>query len=67
MSFALNPDNWLPRLIRFVPSSEMPSDDTLTLYNPKFNLVIINKDLFDTLDPIQRRTAERATSTLVLY
>lgn len=66
MSSVFHPEGGYPRLIRFVPSSDMPSDDTLTLYEKEFNLVIINKDLFDALDPIRKRIAERATSTLVL-
>lgn len=66
MSSVFHPEGGYPRLIRLVPSSEMPSDDTLTLYEPEYNLVIINKDLFEQLDPVYRRIAERATSTLVI-
>lgn len=61
-----HPEGGLPRLIRFVPSSKMPSDDTLTTYDPKFNLVIINKDLYDQCEFHIQYQAVRATTTLVL-
>ena len=66
MSFTYNPDNGPPRLLRFVSSVEMPSPDTLTLFDPKYNLVIINREIFETLDPLHRRMAERATTSLVM-
>lgn len=66
MSFTYNPNDGPPRLLRFVPSSAMPSADTLTLYDAKYNLVIINREIFNTLTPLQRRMAERATTTLVM-
>lgn len=66
MSFTFNPDNEPPRLLRFVSPGAMPSADTLTLYDPRHNLVIINKEIFATLDPLQQRMAERATTTLVM-
>lgn len=59
-------ESGMPRLIRFVPSSQMPSDDTLTTYDPKYNLVIINKELFETLDWFGKHRAVRATTTLLL-
>lgn len=61
-----HPEGGMPRLIRFVPSAEMPNADTLTTYDPKFNLVIINKELYETLDFAGRYQAIRATTTLVL-
>lgn len=61
-----HPEGGYPRLFRFKPSSEFPSDDTLTLYDPEFNLVIINQDLYDTLLPHQKYLAERCTASLVL-
>lgn len=60
------PEGGLPRLIRFVPATDMPSDDTLTTYDAKFNLVIINKDLYETLDWYGKHQAVRATSAVVL-
>lgn len=59
-------ESGMPRLIRFVPSSEMPTDDTLTTYDPKFNLVVINKELFEELDWFGRHRAMRATTTLIV-
>ena len=61
-----NPEGGMPRLIRFVSSSQMPSDDTLTTYDAKYNLVVINKDLYDTLDFVGQNRAQRATTTLVV-
>lgn len=60
------PEGGMPRLIRFTPSSQMPSDDTLTTYDPQFNLVVINKELFETLDWFGKHQALRATTALVL-
>lgn len=62
-----HPEGGMPRLLRFVPSSQMPSDDTLTTYDAKHNLVVINKELFDTLDWFGKHQAIRATTALVIY
>lgn len=56
----------MPRLIRFVPASQMPTPDTLTTYDAKFNLVIINKELYDQSEFYIQYQAVRATTTLVL-
>lgn len=61
-----HPEGGMPRLIRFVPSTDMPSADTLTTYDAKFNLVVINKELYETLDFVGKYQAIRATTTLVL-
>lgn len=66
MSFTYNPDDGPPRLLRFVSPEDMPSLDTLTLYDPKHNLVIINREIYETLDPLHQRMAERATTSLVM-
>lgn len=66
MSYTFNPDNGPPRLLRFVSPDAMPSADTLTLYDAKNNLVIINKEIYDTLDVLGKRMAERATTSLVM-
>lgn len=44
----------------------MPSDDTLTVYDAKYNLVIINQDLYDQVEFHIQYQAVRATTTLVL-
>lgn len=62
-----HPEGGMPRLLRFVPSSQMPSDDTLTTYDAHYNLVVINKELFDTLDWFGKHQAIRATTALVIY
>lgn len=61
-----HPEGGYPRLIRFKPSGEMPSPDTLTTYDDKFNLVVINQELFDSLDKTAQYLAIRATTTLVV-
>lgn len=61
-----HPEGGMPRLIRFKPSTEMPSADTLTTYDPKFNLVVINKELYDSLDYVGQYQAIRATTTLIV-
>ena len=61
-----HPAGGFPRLLRYVAASEMPSPDTLTIYDAKFNLVIINKELFETLDWYGKHRAQRATTTLLL-
>lgn len=61
-----HPEGGMPRLIRFVASSQMPSTDTLTTYDAKYNLVVINKELYDSLDFVGQYQAIRATTTLVV-
>jgi hypothetical protein len=60
------PKKELARLLRFVPASAMPSDNTLTIFVAQHNLLIINKDLFDTLPKHKQYEAQRATTTLIL-
>lgn len=61
-----HPDGGFPRLLRYVPASEMPTPDTLTTYDDKFNIVVINQELFNTLDWYGKHRAQRATTTLLL-
>lgn len=49
MSFTLNPDDGLPRLIRYLPASEFPSTDTIAMLDAKNNLLRVNRSLFDQL------------------
>ena len=55
----------LARLLRFVPASELPPDQ-LTIFDAANNLLLINKDLFDELDPIQQREVIHTTKNLAL-
>lgn len=67
MNVSVKPEKDGPsRLLRFVPSVEMPSPDTLTIFIAEHNLLLINKDLYDTLDPRHQRMAKRSTTTLVV-
>lgn len=56
-----NPEGGLPRLFRYVPV--MPTPDILTLYFPKQNLLMINKEHWEGLSDEMRhrvmRTEER--------
>lgn len=61
-----HPEGGMPRLIRYVPASKMPTPNTLTTYDAKFNLVIINKELYDQSEFYIQYQAVRATTTLVL-
>lgn len=49
MSFTLNPDGGLPRLIRYLPASEFPSVDTIAMLDANNNLLRVNRSLFDQL------------------
>jgi len=66
MTSVFHPEGGYPRLFRYVPSGEMPSPDTLTLYDPVYNVIVINKDLYDKLDIGQKYLVERATTTLII-
>ena len=61
-----HPEGGMPRLIRYVPASQMPTPNTLTTYDAKFNLVIINHELYDELVFDGKSQAIRATTTLVV-
>lgn len=60
------PEGGPHRLLRFVPPGEMPSSDTLALYDQRNNLVIINKEAFDTLTAEQQYMTITTTTTLVM-
>ncbi len=66
MTTAFNPAGGLPRLLRFVPADKMPSRDTLTIYDKQYNLLVINQELYETLDATQQHITQRAQTTLVL-
>jgi hypothetical protein len=68
MSLAFNPeDGRPPRLLRFVDPSGVPSSDTLAIYDKPNNLVIINKQLYDQLTPVQKHTTQRTQTSLVMH
>lgn len=49
MSFALCPDDGLPRLWRFVEDETMTTDNVVSILDSDQNLLVINRTLFDKL------------------
>lgn len=49
MSFTLNPDDAPPRLIRFCGREGFPHDDVIAMLDPAFNLLRVNKSLYEQL------------------
>lgn len=49
MSFALCPDDGLPRLWRFVEDETMTKDSVVSILDSGQNLLVINRTLFDKL------------------
>jgi hypothetical protein len=57
--FAFVPDTGPPRLIRYVESSAMPSDDIVSMLIAKDNLLLVNRHLFEQLDHVQQERVLR--------
>jgi len=66
MSLAFNPDDGPPRLLRFVGEGSVPTTDTLAVFDRANNLLIINRELYDTLDLMQQHITQRSTTSLVM-
>ncbi len=66
MSLAFNPDDGPPRLLRFVGEGSVPTTDTLAVFDRANNLLIINRELYDTLDPMQQHITQRSTTSLIM-
>ena len=65
MSFALNPDGGLPRVIRFVPERTLPSDTTLSVLDIEKNLLLINVDRWNDLTTSQQHELVKTRSRFV--
>jgi hypothetical protein len=62
MTFALCPDDGLPRLWRFVDDDTMTTAKLVALLDAKQNLLIINRPLFDQLGEMDRHQVLRTHS-----
>ena len=57
----------LPRLFRFLPEGAIPDGPhVICLYLKKLNLVIINKDIYETLSDEDKLTVLRTQHTLTI-
>ena len=59
MSFALCPDDGLPRLWRFVEDETMTTDNVVSILDSDQNLLVINRTLFDKLGELERHIVLR--------
>jgi hypothetical protein len=57
--FAFVPDTGPPRLIRYVDSSAMPSNDIVSMLIAKDNLLLVNLHLYEQLGLEQREKVLR--------
>lgn len=54
MSFTLNPDEGFPRLVRFLPASEFPSSTTVAMLDPAYNLLRVNRSIYEQLSDSEK-------------
>lgn len=59
MDFAFTPANGPPRLIRYVERGTLPGANLLSIFNEKENLLIIDKDHYESLGATERHMALR--------
>lgn len=57
--FAFVPDTGPPRLVRYVDSSAMPSNDIVSMLIAKDNLLLVNLHLYEQLGIEQREKVLR--------
>lgn len=63
MKFAFTPDDGPPRLERYVEAGTMPGKDLVALFDPKTNLLVINRELFDRLQKTDQHRVLRTQKT----
>lgn len=59
MAFAMNPDDGLPRLFRYVEPGTLPAKNLLALYDKGQNLLIIDRDYFSKLSETEQHLVLR--------
>jgi len=67
MDFALTPDAGPPRVIRFVESGALPGASILSVLDKEQNLLLINKELYERLDRVERHRALRTHEPALEY
>ena len=55
MAFAFTPDDRPPRLMRYVKHGTLPTAELVSIYIEESNLLIIDKQHFDSLSEIDKR------------
>ena len=65
MAFAFCPDDGLPRLMRYVEPGSLPGTDLLAVLDPKLNLLIINRALFELLSKEDQHRVLRTQKTSI--
>lgn len=66
MSFTLCPDDGYPRLWRFVAPGVLP-DGVLCMLDKKLNILTINKEAYDTLQPLEQHRVLRSSDPITFY
>lgn len=63
MKFAFTPDEGPPRLERYVEAGTLPGENLVALFDPANNLLVINRDLFEKLQPTDKHRVLRTRKT----
>lgn len=65
MAFAFNPDDGLPRIIRYVDAGTLPATNLLALYDKGANLLIIDRDYFGKLSATEQHIVLRTQKSFL--
>ena len=65
MAFAFNPDNGLPRLIRYVEPGTLPARDLVSILDASQNLLIIDRVNFEKLNDNQQHQVLRTQKAFI--
>jgi hypothetical protein len=65
MSFVFNPDDGPARIMRYVEPGSLPGSDTLAILDKSKNLLLIDRELFDRLDEIDKHQVLRSRTAVL--
>ena len=65
MSSALCPEGGPSRLIRFVEPGTLPDDTLVSLFDPRQNLLLIDRELFESLPYLEKHIVLHTTRKFI--
>ncbi len=65
MTFSFNPDDGPARIMRYVEPGTLPGKNLLCIWDQANNLLVINRELFEQLTPVQKSQTLRTQRTSI--
>jgi hypothetical protein len=65
--FAFNPDDGPARLMRYVEPGTLPGRNILAIYDKTINLLIIDREKFNTLSDVEKKLLLRTHAPVTYF